>query len=215
MLITKVKHADLINLEPTLTDYLRSDEVDLGQKIIEAKEELQIKIKNSGMMLRKLCTPLDLTDATLSDEDVIERTRLVIDTSAVTDEATFTLEGSADDGDNYTTIKNDIIVTEIGEYTCTFEDTYKKYRLTKSGTITFTAYLVETTWELPHKYLTLSIIYKALEALKGDFYMDKRLYYEAKFESAFKNATYSYDETDDNEIGRGEMDVQHRVYFTR
>lgn len=215
MLITKITHSDVIALESELDKYLSESEVNFDAKIAEAKKILEDLISHRSLLLRKICTPLTLTDATKSDEDEIERRRVVINTTALTDEATILFEGTNDsDNETWSTVKDDIVITEEGEYTFKINDTYKYYRLTASGTITYTAYLVETAWELPHLYKSLELIYHSLNALSGDVYLEKAMYYKDLFNESFQNAPYSYDADDDDDVDETDVEV-NRVHFRR
>ena len=206
MLITKITHSDIIALEGELDKYLRESEIDFTEKISEAKGILEDLISHRGLLLRKICTTLPLSDSPKSDEDEIERRRVVIETTALTDEATILFEGTDDASDEtWTTIKSDIVITEIGEYTFKINDTYKYYRLTATGTITYTGYLVETSWELSHLYKSLELIYHSINALSGDVYSEKAMYYRDLFNSVFQNAPYSYDADDDGEVEHSEV----------
>lgn len=215
MLRSWLGHSDIIAREPSLEDYLRTDQIDFDTLISEAKQQLTIDVKNRNIELKKLCVTLSLTNATKSDCDYGERTRLVINASAVTDQITGVLEGTNDtSSESYTTVLNNIQFAEIGEHTYTFEDVYDYYKLTLTGTVTFTAYLVERSFELPHLYLSLSLIYRQLESLNGDIYGNKAQAYFDLYRESLHNAVYSYDYDESGTLDADEMEIT-RVRFSR
>ena len=215
MLRSYLTHAELIEREPQLSDYLRDDQINFNTIIDNAKSQLISEMKNRGKELRKLCATFTLTDATKSDEDEIERTRLFINVSAITDNATWVFEGTNDQSsESWTTILNSIQASELGEYTYTFDNTFKYYRLTKNGTVTYTAYLVERSFEQVHLYLALSLVYKSLENLTGDMYGNKAQFYMDLYFDSLETIVYSYDENLDGSVNEDEL-KQNRVMFRR
>jgi len=215
MLSSYITHSDIIKREPSLEDYLRTDQLDFESLISEAKQQLTIDVKNRNIELKKLCTTLSLTNATKSDIDYGERTRLVIKPTAVTNQITGVLQGTNDTtSESYTTILNDIQFAEIGEYTYTFEDVYDYYKLTLTGTVTFTAYLIERSFELPHLYLSLSLVFRQLESLNGDIYGNKAQMYFDLYRESLHNAVYSYDSDESGTLDADEMEIT-RVRFSR
>lgn len=217
MLRTSITTTDITNLEPALADFYRTSQTDYATQILNAKQQMEVDLKNRGRELRKLCPTFSLTDATKSDEDEIERTRLVLVITAVTNTATFVLQGTNDDSsETYTTIStNDTLsYTTTGTKTTTFSDTFKYYKLTKTGTVTYTAYLVERSFELPHIYLTIALIYKSLQALVSDMWEAKAEHYMTMYRDSIERTLFSYDEDLDGDADSDELEIS-RVRFTR
>lgn len=215
-MIRDITTADLYALENSLSSFLYSDEVDLSSKIDEAKKILIADIKNNGKRIKWLNTPLSLeVDGTKSDEDEIERLRLVITTTSVTDTVTGVLSGTNDEADEtWVEVLSDISIDEVGEYTYIFDKPYKYYKLVLTGTITATAELIETSWELPLKYCSLWRIYEALTFLVGDSYESKANMYKELYNLTFNNTIYSYDWDEDGTVDENEQQIT-RVQITR
>lgn len=217
MLRSFITHSDILKVEPALTDYLRSDQSDFSGLVSQAKTFLEQEVKNRGLELKKLCTKLTLTDSTKSDKDHVERTRIVIDATSVSGSPTWVLQGTNDESnETWTTVLDgsDLTLSADGQVTKTFSDTYDYYKLTKTGTATYTAYLVETSWELPHIYLSLHLIYKQLEALEGDAWASKAEMYFERYQYVMNNVKYSYDADEDGTVYEDEM-KNNRVMFRR
>lgn len=204
MIESYLKYDDLIAEEPQLAAYIFTEDGVLSDLIRKSKENLSAMIENklpSKGDLKKLCTRLTLTNATESGEDKIARRRLVIKISD-NNANTFKLEGSNTKGGIYTTILDS---AEISTASTTndfiFDEVYSYYKLTQiTGTSTFTAYLVETTFELPHKYLALTMAYRRLQNLTGDVFQNKSDYYAEMLDDALSNLNYSFDVDEDEEI---------------
>ena len=222
MLESHINTTDLTNEEPVLADYYRSGQTTWGTVISQAQRKLEVLIKNRGLNLKWLCQRLSLTDATKSDEDEIERTRLVIIATAVTPTPTAVLQGTNDiTSESWTTVttyqngtETAISFTAAATKVYEFNVTFKYYKLTWTGTITATQYLVERSFELPHLYLSIAMAFKQLQSEGDDNYSDKAEHYLELFESSFDNALYSYDYDQDGKAEVSELKI-NRVMFTR
>jgi len=206
MLESGIVYGDLTAREVSLTDYLTT--VQLAQFITDARDQLESRLKSRGVKIRNLCKRLALTDATKSDEDLIERQRIYATVTGVSGTLTVALQGTNDDSDEtYSTVSLDTALSFTTNTTLSsvFHNTFRYYKATKTGTGTITYYLVETSFELCHIYLSLMLAYKSLQALLGDVWQDKAKEYEMKFEDAFNIVVYSYDEDGDGEISDTEM----------
>jgi hypothetical protein len=225
MLETNITYSDLLRYESSLSNLDTSFFSNGATKISEAKIVLESLIKNRGLKLRNLCKRLTLTDAVKSEEDEIERTRLVITINSNTGLYSFILSGTNDESsETWTTVTsfNDSSETwqnitalnsdGLNTITTQFADTYKYYKLTKTGTVTYSAYLIETSFELPLIYLALQMIFQELQALVNDNWEEKAKYYAMMFEATFKNVIYSYDE---DENGEAETTTYNRATFRR
>lgn len=235
MIESSLDTARVNNYEAVLSDYYPgSSQSDWDTEISEALKELTQDVQDMGYNLRKLCKRLSLTSSTAntytantstgtetgtkSAEDKINRRRLTVNASAVSGSGTvtFTLKGTDDDSsETYTTITT-LAVTATGDTTTTFADVYKYYRLDITGftgitSITWTAYLIETTFEIPHLYKTLELIYRELVRIEGEVqWSDKTEMYENKYKDKLSTVKIWYDEDDGGVIGDTELDDDMR-----
>lgn len=215
MLRAYIQTSDLTSFEPMLADYYRSGQSDWSAILTDSQDIMEQEIKNRGLLLRNLCKTLTLTDATLSDEDAIERTRLVITSTAGTytpTAPTILVQGS-NDGTTFTTITTLTIASNTTTY-YTLSDTYKYYKLTKSGVLTYTAFLVERSFELPRTYLAISLALKSLQSQISDAWESKAQYYMDLYNQAMDRVQYSYDKDENGEVDSEEMKI-NQVTFVR
>lgn len=221
---------DINNREPDLVNYYPNGETDWSDAIADAWEEVTQDIRDMGWNVRKLCKRYSLqtsvtktaafTGTVTSAEDYLQRLRLVVNVTAIATvrtgaSVTFKLEGTNDDGITYETINSSISVTATGNTTVVFTSCYKKYRLSITAfktitTITYSAYLVETSFERIHLYKTLEIIYRLLKRLNGDVYSDKEDKYTKMYEDKLNNTRFAYDEDDDEEISESESEENNQ-----
>ena len=102
-----VAHSDIVALEPSLEDERYNEEIDFGSKIEQAKRILISDYKNNGKEIKKIGTALSIPlDGTSSTEDNIERLRVVIKTTSVTDIAVLALSGKNSSSDDWDVIKD-------------------------------------------------------------------------------------------------------------
>lgn len=220
MIESKLDNTRIINREPSLESYYPENESTWDNLKNEALLEIIQDARDAGFKVRKLCKRLSLHDSSAvtatytgvtSDEDIVERSRVIIRTSAKsgTGTATFQLQGS-DDETNWNTIttSENLSVTNTGDVTATFNDFYKYYRLNLTAftltSITFEAYLIETTYEYLHLLKSLELIYMHLIAVEGDVWKSKRDEYRALYLDRFNNTQFIYDEDDSGEISDDE-----------
>lgn len=209
--------SDLTNIEPMLADYYRTSQTDYATMLIQANDVLEMELRNRRLKLKNLETTLTLTDATKSNADEVGRTRLVLVVSAVTGTATFALQGTDDTtSETWTdiTVSPTMSVTSTGTTYYKFYDTYDYYKLTKTGTVTYTAFLVERSFELVLAYLTISMIFRSLQALVSDMWEDKAKFYWDLYQDALERAVYSYDANEDGIADEDEVQIS-RVGFRR
>jgi hypothetical protein len=190
----------IIQGEPSLDDYLRSDQIDFSSICSEAYDEYLCDMKDRRVDLRRLGLRLELpNDESLSELDVAERRRVVIATSGA---SIFTLQGTNDE--DLTDIQT-FTFTESGTYSFLIFNTFKYYKLVKvSGTVTYSAYMYETTFDYPLLYLMRSKIYYSLYHRNGDdAFKEKaeKYHFDYMKKVADKPAShYYYDENDDGEV---------------
>lgn len=221
---------DINNREPDLINYYPNGETDWSDALADAWEEVTQDIRDMGWNVRKLCKRYSLqtsviktaafTGAVTSAEDYLQRLRLVVNVTAIATvrtgaSVTFKLEGTNDDGVTYETVNSSISVTTTGNTTVVFTNCYKKYRLSVTAfititTITYSAYLVETSFERIHLYKTLEIIYRLLNRLNGDVYSEKEDKYTKMYEDKLNNTRFAYDEDDDEEINESESEENNQ-----
>ena len=223
-----ITHERLLKTEPAIDGYLSSTQINFDEIINDAFEEYLNDVKNQNYIVRKLGKRLSLQasvikttafDSAISDEDKVERRRLIIDISAITGTSVFSLQGSNDDGDNYTDVKTGIIITQEGNYDYTFWNVFKKYRLrllSIGTTVTYSADLYETTFDFPLLYKKLSKIYYSLFHKSGDdAYQTKAENYENRYQQALSTTHYFYDEDDTGDISADEAEQDTRQIIFR
>lgn len=221
MIENYITQARVLQGEPHLDDYLSDSQLDYEEITSEAFDEYLNDVKNQRQDIRKLgkrlfleATALTKTEAytgTISDEDFVERRRLVIDVTAITGTAVFKLEGTNDGGTTYYNVKTDIQFNNTGRHTYLISDIYKKYRLSLVSigtTITYTAFLYETTFDFPLLYLIRSKIYHSLYHRAGDdAFKEKSDTYMEKYRDKLVNTHYIYDADDSESITEDETET--------
>jgi len=169
--------------EPAISDYLRTGQGDYSKISLEAMTDMTRDFDNMNFDIKRLCKRLSLQTSvtktaaftgTLSDEDYASRRILVIDSTAQTGDAVFTLQGSGDGGTTYYDIKlsNDSgtssttqTISAAATNAFVFNNTYKKYRLklvSIATTITYSAYLIEESFTNLHRDLARAYVYRSL-----------------------------------------------------
>jgi hypothetical protein len=209
--------ARLIKNEPALQNYFQSNQLNYDDISSESYEEYLNDVKNQRIDLRKLGIRLPLvisstqTSATdnpwTSNDDIVERRRLIIDVTACVGNAVFSLQGSPDTT-VVTDIRTNIVISQAGNYSYIFQKTFKRYRLRllSIGTsITYSSELYETTFDEPLLCLTLSNIFGSLYHSSGkDAFQDKFKYYRDKYLDKLVNTHYFYDEDESGLISLDE-----------
>lgn len=212
MIITKVTYADLLKYEPPIVrrgDPSNTYIDEYEDFITKAKDVLTSDVKSMGYKLRYLCTPLTLTPNTKSEADYIERTRLVVVVTANTGEAVITLQGTNDESDEtYSDVGTITIEDQVGEQTLVFESINKYYKISSTGTVTYTAYLVERSFELPLIYLALRMLFSSKSKIANDDYYNKSEQYRMEYESIMKSNFFSYDSDEDGKADEDEYSYQ-------
>lgn len=127
-----VANADLLKYEKSLSTQYFTGSSNWDEQIERAKVEIIRIFKNQGIKTRNLCVPFFLAINTLSNEEPIERSRLILNVTEIpTADVTFTLYGAM--GENDTLISLGTIAVTIAngvkEYTLTFELPYKYFKL--------------------------------------------------------------------------------------
>lgn len=203
MIESRIASSDLTTFEPILSKNLAAGGsydsfVTEGLEIlIDAMEN---RLEKRGQDLSKLCTRLNFTLDADGVEDTVGRRRLVYQLSAAASNS-FELYGS-DDDDTYTLINTYTIATTTLT-SVKLQTTYKYYKVVrKTGTTSFTyLYLVETSFEQAHKYISLSLAFRSLSRLNNaDYYEMKADKYYEMFNLTLNNIHFSFDKDEDEEI---------------
>ena len=206
-----VTDEDVVKKEPVLINYIREDQVDFSDLISEAKKDVIQDLIDLKYIVRKLCIPLILQakqtkaetyDSDLTDEDYAQRNLIVIEVTSLTDEDIFTVQGTNDDGNNYTTVAT-ITVPETGTYTEVIFDLYKKYRIRKTtaNSCEYYSYMTEDKYNRLCLYRSLSLIFKSLSELVNDKYFRDYEEYQDKYMGLLQTRFY-YDEDDSGDINQ-------------
>ena len=227
----------VIQGEPALDDYLRSDQVDFDDISKEAFQDMVKDFVDMNLILRRLSVPLSLqasqtltaaADGTITDEDFAQRGRLELKVTALTGTAIFQLEGTNDGGTVYYAVEvtdkdgvtsENIAITETGTYNYFMNGYYKKYRFNLESigtTVTYSAALYENIFTILHRDKTRAKIYKSLKATQGDVWDGKYKEYLENYEGMLKSSKWYYDSDEDEEISESESDkesLQHNVVF--
>lgn len=153
--------SDLISYEPSLENLMFDGSTDFNAQISSAFNEMIVDLKNKGLVLSRLNTPLTIQSATLqnqydgdkSSEDLINRGLFVLKVSAdsiitsnslnlVTSEnytislantLRFQLQGTNDDSnETWFDIGDEITIEYQGVYTIILPSYYKYYRVKKN-----------------------------------------------------------------------------------
>lgn len=226
MIENHITQERILQGEPHLDSYLSDSQLDYEEITSEAFDEYLNDVKNHRVDLRKLgkrlpleATALTKTAAytgTKSNEDLIERRKLVIDVTVINGAAVFKLEGTNDNGTTYYEVRY-IQFNNTGKHTYLITDVYKRYRLSLvsitsasegSETITYTSFLYETTFDFPLIYLIRSKIYHSLYHRGGDdAFKEKSDTYMDKYRDKLANAHYFYDADDSGDITVTETEV--------
>lgn len=211
--------------ETAIADYLRTGQSDYGDIRKEAFTDLQMDLINRGYELRKLCKRLYIEETALtktaaytgavSDEDFAQRMRLVIKVTAITETGVFTLEGTDDNGTNYTAISliaddetqgTTQSITTATTHSFLITSLYKKYRLkviSIGTTVTYTAYMIEELYTHIHRERTRANIYRTLISASPE-YTEKYNMYMESYNRLITEGVKIVDVGDDEEISEDE-----------
>lgn len=227
MFITNILNSDVLEYQPALQQYYGKFQTDFTNIIVRAKDILAFRLKSNGRELKKLSTPLLLHNLGLESasiiglettKDYVECSLLYLNIFAISGTATFTLKGKIKSSDNFTTILT-LSKTTTGITKLSLTELYYYYRLdfsiSTSGSCNYQAELRETIFDIPHIFLSLSMIYATLTNKLGDNWEESRNYYYTMFEKAENVVLMSYDENKDNIIEDTEANQLKIVTFRR
>ena len=231
MIETNLRHEDLIKNEPMLEDYKHDNQVNYQETISTAYGLMIQDIKNQNIEIRRLCKKLWLQETAKtvtatsynsaeSKEDRVERLRWVIQVTALSGTAIFTLQGRNSSSETWTSIKT-VQINEKGNHKFLVLEIrpnidleiYKFYRIQKvdtSSTVTYQSYLVEMTYENLHLWRTLALVFENLVMKGEDVFRSKADKYYEMYMNYLVNNKYYYDEDDDGEISESESEADYR-----
>jgi hypothetical protein len=225
MIKSFLTHSQVIQGEPALDDYLRSDQINFDDIRIEAFSDMLKELIDQNLDMKLMCLPLVLQESATktaaftgedSDIDYAQRTRLELKVTALTGDAVFSIEGT-NDNETYETIdvisgssiSDSMAVTITGTTNYILTGVYKYYRLNLLSigtTVTYSANLYENTYSIIHRELTRKKIYGSLMAQQGDVWAGKYLYYRDIYDSLLKTSKFYYDSDDDGDYSEYESE---------
>lgn len=225
MLRNLIDETYLKGITPELSKYLWQGETNYNKQKQIAETIVSNDFKAKGYLLRQLRPQLDLrvsgttvtvaTTETATDEDIANRTRIVINTVYVSGTATVYLEGS-DDDDTYVAVKfattantytNGLTITATAETTGLIEKVYTYYRCKSAGTIDYDCYLVEDLYDLFYAYKWLSLIcYNVSSENNDQFYLKGELY-DKMYSDLWSSCTYFIDKDDSGDLSEDEQET--------
>lgn len=185
--------SNLIAEEPNLLHYLENGSIDLDEIIRVANEYVINDLSNRGIQLKKICTPLYITNGSVV-EDKIERKRFVIEVTNISNSTLVELKGRNKLTEPFEVVFNDLSISDIGEYSKLITNPYSYYQLNISNVsgLEYKAYLIENVFDLPLIKYALYLAYKRLQVFSGDVYIDKANMYKEEYKMLMESITYSY-----------------------
>ncbi len=225
MIATGIDNNSLLSVYPSLGNYYPQGETTYDKQITEALRQIVRELKKNKKDLKRYCTPLslqskitkalDFTGAFVSDS--IDRMLWQIVVSEFTDDCSFTLYGSNDDG-----VTEDIIgtidFTEPGTQYLVFVTTYKSYKvkITTSTDTTYKSNLIETSFYHAHLWLAVSLACKTIVKSEGDRFDYLAKDYEIRYLDELNSMVATYDEDSSGSIdSETEISKPNTVEFLR
>lgn len=209
----------LIKTEPIVNELKFKSQLTYKDLINESFRVFIDDLKTLGYLVRKLSKRLYLFPlneiTTISNgeiiEDRLERLNLVIRVENISDIQTFDVYGSDSEDMNNKKIIYQFSVTQTGTHKVNIlidgeNGAFRYYQLFKTslGICKFESYLIETTFDLLHKWLTLAMIFESQTNSNNDIYEQKAIYYRELYEKKLGQARFTYDEDDSGEIDQSE-----------
>src|ERR1035441_6855518 len=139
MIRTNVNNDSLLNYEPSLDRLYPKGYSDFNIQINEALRYILQELKKQKKDIKKYCTPLLVNDS-VSGEDLIERMLLVLKISSLTDNPIIVLSGCNTEDGTFEDVET-VAITEIGVKEVSIYNPFKYYKITSTGTISFTSEL--------------------------------------------------------------------------
>jgi len=197
----------LITEEPTLQKYIDEGAMNLDLILSTAEDHVINDLNNRRIQLKRINTPLALVNNTVSGKDEVERKRFVINVTAIENTCIATLKGCNTTTGTFNTIFNDIVIDSIGEVSRIIKEPYLYYKLELSNTtnLTYSAYMIETSFDLVITYYALYLAYKQLIVLSSDVYNNQAIFYLEEYKQSLESLVYSYNEILDSDIAEDEI----------
>ena len=211
----------LKDISPELDSYKWDSETDFSNFIRQANNEIFEDLKRKNLNLYKLMPELSLRDSGTvisaagtetedSAEDTLNRLRLVYNVTVFTgtDTKQLILQGSSDD-ETFTTIET-ITITETGEASIRFNSVYQYYKIQlvqTDGTIDYSCYLIETTYDNIFAYKVLELIMRNVKKENQDSMHLKELDYAKIYNEKLQTSIFLED-TQDNFTNSGYVETQ-------
>jgi hypothetical protein len=229
MLKNFVSTDDLVEYYPTIEDYLPSSQNDYSTQINEAFNLVLNDVRSRSIDARFIHQPLDLKRAATatSEQDTLTSStettsttgthidgqqgfrRFVVNVTAISGTPTIAIQGSNDvniqdstEPSNWTAITS-VSPTATGESTAVFYSEHKYYRYVStiaSGTITYTAAIYETEFDVWTIYKTLHLIFKFLAKTPDDIWSERAKFYDSQYSSVVSGYKFALDSNEDNLI---------------
>lgn len=209
---------------PELDLYKWSSESDFSNFISQANNEIFEELRKKNLKLNKLMPELFLIDSgtVISDagtytgdsaEDTLNRLRFVYDVTAFsgTNDKTLTIQGSNDDVTFYTV--ESITISETGIDSIRISEIYQYYRITftqTEGSVTLSAYLIETTYDDLFAYKTLELIMRNVKKEDNDAQGIKQRDYNM-FYNQILNSSIFLENTSDEFTNSGYREVKENT----
>jgi len=225
----------IVRGETAIADYLRSGQSDYTKLLNEGWAEVMRDLINKNLDIKLLCNRLVLQgavtktatfDGAISGEDFANRMRLVINATAITGTAVFTLQGTADAGTTYEDIIviNDsdssdsaITITDTGIKSYILMKQFDKYRLritTAPTTVTYSSFMIEDIYTELHLRKTRENIYRSLISARNDDYDYKRSLYADSYNRLLSEGKMPYDVDESGAITEDEgVRVSSNIVF--
>ena len=191
---------------PELDEYLWASESDYTLEKASAEDIVKADFNDKGFQMRLLRPRLTL-DTTTEEEDIGNRNRVVIITSAVTGTASVAVKGCNTDDGTYVTAGTSSSITTTGTSTFLLDDYYKYYKYALTGTATVAVYLVESAnYDLLYAYMWLYLILKNKMSRKEDQFDIKAEEFLRLYNERWQNFSPFYDADEDGEITQSEKE---------
>lgn len=209
-----------------IDEYYETGQNDWSNELLEARKILIRDLKNRDLEIRRLGKQLSLQSevtktstfvGSISGVDRIERLRLVVDVISLSGSFTFALYGTNNDGADYTLVDT-LTIDENKTASKVIDNPFKKYRLdilTAGNSITYSAYMYETTFDDLLVYKALSIAYYDLyNGSDNSLFKEKSEYYDMMYVDLLNVTNLPYDEDDSGAIDTDEEETKtNRVVF--
>ena len=225
MILSGVDNSGLLSIQPTLVNYYPTGQTTFNSQISEALRVIIRELKKNRKDIKKFCTPLELqasvtkaADFTGSSvDDAIDRMLWKVEISSFTDNCSFELQGTNDDGVTWESVGSISFTSATISYLL-FTTTYESYRvlIVTSTSTTYSSQLIESSFYHAHLYLSLSLACKTILKNEGDRFDYLARMYENNYLDEINNMVATYDEDSSGDIDTSdELNKQTSTGFYR